>query len=200
MVVITCTGFEKAMKAATDETKGAVKAAIRSTLNKVIKTARSMTSGEIRKIYGVSKKTLDERLAVVTARAGIAEAGLTIGGKSVSLSYFNAKQFAGSTVITRKGATKRKRISKFQGVEVEVIKGKRTRLKNAFMQRFKSGHLGILTRVGKKRYPVRVKSSISIASMFEKAAINDAVIAKVDVELEKQFWHELEYYLSKDDR
>lgn len=196
----TFSGFQEAMDAATEETIGDVKATVRSTMNKVIRSVKSLTSEEIRKRYNVPKAILDERLTLFTAKMSDLEATLVIGGRSVSLSYFGAKQFNRNVVTTRKGSTVRKRATKFQGVEVEVIRGRRTELKSAFFRRFKSGHLGIVTRTGKGRYPIRVMSAISIASMFNQVEINDAIVAKIDADLERLFWHELEFYLSRGSR
>lgn len=195
--MFSCTGFKEAMDLATDETTGAIKAAMRSAMNKVIKSVRSLTSAEIRKIYNVPKNILDARLTMFTARMNNMEAELVIGGRSVSLSYFGARQFAKKRVTTRKGMTTRKRSASFQGTEVEVFKGQRTQLKSAFMQTFKSGHIGVLTRTSKSRYPVLVKSAVSIASMFEHAGINDAIVAKIDADLESTFMHELEFFLER---
>ncbi len=196
----TFQGFQEALDTATAETIQDVRAAIRSTMNKVVKSAKSLTSAEIYKVYNVPKAILDQRLELFTARINNLEAELRVGGKSVSLSYFGARQFRGTRVITRAKVTTRKRASEFQGVEVEVFRGKRTQLKSAFFQRFKSGHLGILTRTGKGRYPVLVKSAVSIASMFNRVEINDAIVRKIDEDLERVFWHELEFYLNRGSR
>jgi hypothetical protein len=195
--MFTCTGFKEAMDAATEETINDVKAAMRSAMNKVISSVRTLTSAEIRKIYNVPKNILDARLTMFTARINNLAAELVIGGKSISLSYFGARQFTRNRVITRTKGTQRKSAYKFQGVEVEVIKGRRTQLKSAFMQTFKSGHVGILIRKGKGRYPVNVKAAISIASMFEQIDINDAIVAKIEADLEAKFMHELEFYLGR---
>uniref|UniRef100_A0A831UAY3 Minor tail protein Z n=1 Tax=Geobacter metallireducens TaxID=28232 RepID=A0A831UAY3_GEOME len=190
-------GFEDALNAATEETIKDVRAAIKSTMTKVLRSVKSLTSEEIRKVYNVPKSVLDQRLELFTARINNLESVLVVGGKSVSLSYFNARQFRGASVITRAKVTTRKRAGKFQGVEVEVIKGERTRLKSAFMQRFASGHLGILTRTSTSRYPVLIKSAVSVASMFNRVDINDAIVRKIDEDLERVFRHELEFYLNR---
>lgn len=198
--MFTCTGFQEALDLATTETTGDIKAALRSAMNKVIKSVRTLSSAEIRKRYNVPKNVLDARLTLFTARMNNLEAELVVGGKSISLSYFGAKQFDKKRVITRTGTTTRKRSSSFQGTSVEVVKGKRTELKSAFMQRFKSGHIGVMTRQGKARYPVLVKSAISIASMFDRVDINDAIVAKIDADLESTFEHELQFFLDRGSR
>ena len=199
-ITFTCQGFTEAFDAALQEDVQAVRRAARSAINKVSRSVKSMTSAEIRKLYNVPKSVLDDRMSMIEAKVNELVATLTVGGKSVSLSYFGARQFAGAKVITRKGVTARKRVSKFQGVSVEVERGKRTQLKSAFMQRFKSGHVGILRRVGKGRYPVAVKSAISLASMFDKVDVRAEVVRKVEADLERVFWHELEFYLGRSGR
>jgi len=193
----SCTGFAEAIEQATEETIEDVRRAMASAMNEVLKTVRTLVSTEIRKRYNVPKAILDECMDLFEGRVKDLQAVLTIGGRSVSLSYFGAKQFNRNRVITRKGVSTKKRSAAFQGVEIEVIKGKRTQLKSAFMQRFESGHVGILVRIGKGRYPIAVKAAISIASMFEQVEVNDAVVAKIDDNLERVFWSKLDFYLNR---
>jgi len=196
----SCTGFAEAMGQATEETIGDIRKAMVSAMNKVLKSVKTLVSSEIRKRYNVPKAVLDARLDLFEGRVKDLQATLTIGGQSVSLSYFGAKQTNRNKVITRKGVTTRKRSAAFQGVETEVIKGRRTQLKSAFMQTFWSGHVGILIRTGKDRYPIRVKSAISIASMFDQVDVNAAIVAKIDADLDRTFMHELEFYLNRGGR
>jgi hypothetical protein len=193
-----CSGFAEAIASATDETIDDVRKAMASTMNKVLKSVRTMVSSEIRKRYNVPKAILDARLDLFEGRVNKdLQAVLTVGGKSVSLSYFGAKQFEGNQVKTRTKSTVKKSFTKTPGVQVEVIKGRRTVLKSAWLATFRSGHIGILTRRGKDRYPISVKSAISIASMFEQVEVNDAVVAKIDADLEATFFHEMEFYLGR---
>lgn len=220
--MFTCTGFKKALDDATKETIADVKAAIRSAMNKVIKGVKTLTSTEIRRIYNVPKKVLDERLSVFSARMSDLEATLVIGGRSVSLSYFGMTAVAGnkrttvSLIKTDRGTrgkakTKEaKRALKNQGISVEVIKGRRITLsKSAFVATMKSGHIGVMHRGAgviksraaskgvKYKQAIYENAVVSIATMFRKAEVNDAVVAKIDAELESTFWHELEFYTNR---
>ena len=196
-ISFSCSGFAEAINAATDETIEDVHRAMASAMNKVLKSVKSMVSAEIRKRYNVSKSVLDARLDLFEGRVKELQAVLTIGGRSVSLSYFGARQTLGNQVITRDKRTLKKSHALDQGVQVEVIKSRRTMIKSAWLQQFKSGHIGILKRRGKGRYPIMVKSAISIASMFEQEQINAAVIEKIDADLERVFFHELEFYIGR---
>lgn len=217
--MFTCTGFADALAAATDETIDDVRSAIRSSLNKVTRSIKTLTSSEIRKIYNVPAAVLNDRLTVFSARIHNLEAELVVGGRSIPLSYFGMRAASGTrrmSVSLEKGkrgirgklktsTTKRRSAGM---VSFEVIKGKRTTMKSAFVAVMKSGHIGVMQRgkgVIKKRAQMKgIKhrqalyehSVISIASMFERAEVNDAVVALVDTMLASQFDAELNYYLN----
>lgn len=198
MVTVKLEGYQEAIEIWGQ--KPARKAAV-STLKKVVASARSTASDEIRNVYNVKKSDLDPRLVVQPPRADDLTAVITISGKGMSLSYFGARQFVVNKVITRTKAglktTTRKRSAKFQGVEVEVEKGKRTQLRSAFMATMKSGHIGVLRRKGSKRLPITEKSVVSVVSMVLNAHVAPAVLQKVQESWDKVFPHELEYQLSK---
>lgn len=193
----SCRGFAEALEQATEETIADVNRAMASAMNKILKSVRTLVSAEIRKRYNVPKAVLDARMNLFEGRVKALQAELTIGGRSVSLSYFGAKQTLGNQVITRSKTTLKKKHAVNQGVQVEVIQGKRALIKSAWLHTFRSGHVGILKRTGKGRYPIIVKSAVSIASMFEQADINDAIVNKIDTELEALFWHEFGYYTER---
>lgn len=209
----TCSSFAEELNAATEETIGAVRSAIKSAINKVSVSAKALASSEIRNVYNVPKAVLDQRLEVLRARVENLEAEIVFGGKSISLSYFGARQITSSRSITRKkgefvskglfvGPTRRgKDLS--AGVSVEVIKGRRTLLKSTFMAQMKSGHIGVMERIPgkmmkkKKKQAIREKAVVSIASMISKAEVYDHVVQKIDEDLEQKFLHELDYYLGR---
>lgn len=201
----TCSAFAEALQGATDDTLRAVKSAISSAMNKVSAGVKSLASSEIRKTYNVPKAVLDDRLKLFRARVNDLEAELVFGGRSISLSYFGARQFAKGRVVTRKGKGLNTRTVKrsrtFYGVEVEVIRGKKTQLKSAFLAQMKSGHIGVMRRVGGKKMKGKNKQAIaeqavvSIATMVGRDEVYEALVTKIDDDLEAKFLHELDYYL-----
>lgn len=189
--------FKDTLDAALEEDKRAVKSAIYSTMAKVRSHSVTKLSSLIREKWNIAKSDLDKKIIIrVGSRGnGYESFEMIIKGISASLSYFSAKQFMGNRVITRKVGKVNKRVSRFQGVEVQVIKGRRTRLAHAFMQASASGHMMVLTRKGKSRYPIEAKAVISPASMFSQASTADEFEEDVMDFLEKTFAHELEWRL-----
>lgn len=184
--------FEEALNTATDDSRRAVQAAIYSTMSKVRKHARTLASSYIRDKYKIAKKDLDKRLRIRVGSRGdksYQSFELIIKGTSISLSYFGAKQFAGNRVITRKKGMQNKRRSSFQGVQVEVIKNRRTRLKRAFLHTAASGHVLVMQR-RKSGRSARVKAVVSPATMFGRDGLNYFEEDIVEF-LERTFEHEL---------
>ncbi len=220
----TCSGFREALDSATEETIGDVKAAIRSALEKMLRGVKTLVSGEIRTVYNVPAAILNDRLTVFAARIQNLEAELVIGGRSIPLSYFGMKAAYGNTRLsvavknTSKGprgklkSTVKKSFVE-SSVSVEVIKGRRTTLaKSAFVAVMKSGHIGVMhrgpgviksrsgSRSEKHKQALYENSVVSIATMFNQVGVNDAVVAKIDTELEALFWHEFGYYTERSGR
>lgn len=220
----TCSGFREAIDNATEETIGDVKAAIRSALEKMIRSVKTLVSGEIRDKYNVPSAILNDRLTVFAARIQNLEAELVIGGKSISLSYFGMRASYGNARLSvgiknsRRGPrgqlkTTIKKTFVSSSVSVEVIKGRRRSLgKSAFVAVMKSGHIGVMhrgagviksrsvSRGEKHKQALYENSVVSIATMFNRVGVNDAVVARIDTELEVLFWHEFGYYTERSGR
>ena len=191
--------FQDAIDSACDEARDIVKKAIYSTMSKARRRAKTMMSGLIREKWNIKKKNLDSKLRI---KAGSRDSHyesfeMTVKGMSLSLSYFGAKQYTANRVITTKKGWSNKRRSKFQGVEVTVLKGKKTRLTNAFMQSAGSGHMMVLRRTSKARYPIDEKAAISPASMFESHATADKFEEEMMEFIEKTFAHEVEWRMKQ---
>ncbi len=186
-----------------------VNAAMRAALQRVAKSAVSIASTEIRNIYTIKKSDLDPRMNVTIQ--GTDSATIVISGKGISLSYFNARQFSVNKTITRSRkdgkatlSTKtRGKAHAFQGVEVEVLKGRKTQLRSAFMAQMKSGHIGVMHRwsgknmKGKKSSAIGEKGVISLAQMIQNANVQPIVLRKVSEDWDRVFKQQLDYQLSK---
>ncbi|MHB1051373.1 MAG: phage tail protein [Bacteroidota bacterium] len=191
--------FEDTLAAATGEMEKVVKLAIYSTVGKLRTHAASKLSELIREKWNIKKADLDRKIIIHVGDRGsrYETFEMTIKGVSISLSYFSAKQYRGKDVITRKGTTTRKRSATVQGVQVEVFKGRRTMLKSAFIQTAANGHMMVLRRKGKGRYPIDMKSVISIASMFGDATTADKFEEDVMAFIERTFAHELDWRMQQ---
>lgn len=190
--------FEEALTSAIGAAEKATRAAIYSTMGKTRKHATTALSALIRQKWAIKKQDLDKKIPVriIKGGQGYESFELVIKGTAISLPYFGAKQYMGNKVISRTVGKVNKRRSKFQGVEVEVLKGRKTSLPGAFMQAAGSGHMMVMKRKGKSRYPVALKASISPASMFDGSAQNYFEEDITDF-IERTFEHELAWRLKQ---
>lgn len=201
-------GFRKAVEVYGEKT---VYKAANISLRKVAASGKTLASEEIRNRYNIKKGDLDPRLVVEPPRSNNLTAEITISGKGAFLSYFGAKQTVKNKVITRgkvnggpglKTVT-RKRAATFQGVSVEIEKGKRTELKSAFLAKMKSGHIGVMRRVTgkmmkkKRKQAIEEKKVVSIATMIQNSSVEPKVIQRIEQAWETTFPHELAYQVSK---
>jgi hypothetical protein len=199
LIYFQADAFDQALDAATDETIKIIQQAIRATVTRVRRHAVTWLSSEIRKEWNIKKKDLDKRISVRIGNRGVEYEAfeMTIKGTAISLSYFGARQFSGARVQTRSKGYVRSRASRFQGVQVEVKKGRKTKLPNAFMQAAPSGHVMVLRRTGKGRYPIDMKAVISPASMFEQDDLYDRFTDAVMDRLEREFEGQLRWRLDR---
>lgn len=193
--------FREALDAAVGDAQKATQQAIYSTMKLTRNHAKTKLSSLIRDKWNIHKSELDKRTIVKAIKGGVdyGTFEMTIKGTSVSLAYFaGTKQYSGAHVITAKLGRTRKNKSRFQGVQVQLLKSKNspTKLAGAFLQVASNGHVMVMKRKGKGRYPVAVKASISPASMFGRDGLNYFEEDVIDY-LEATFVHELEWRLSQ---
>lgn len=189
-----------------------VEAAMKKTFYKIVRGAMTRVSAQIRKIYNIKKQDIDKKMDFRVA--GSSSAWITASGKGISLSYFGAKQFFFNKTITRytdkDGDSGLKRVTRkkshaFQGVEVEVVKGHKTRLKSAFLAQMSSGHIGVMHRWGagvkmksnKKKVAIGEKGVISLAVMIQGNNISEPTLKYIREDWDEEFEKQLKYELSK---
>ena len=191
--------FRSALDSATADMQKVVKQAIYSTMSKVRRHAASKFSSMVRETWNIRKTDLDARFSVKAGNRGESYDAfeMTIKGKSVSLAHFGAIQYAGARKITeRKGMTMLRR-SKFQGVQVEVIKGRRVQLKGAWLQAIPNWGVVVRQRKNKNRLSAEIKAIISPASMYGNAGFADRFEEDIIDFLERTFEHELQWRLKQ---
>jgi hypothetical protein len=180
-----------------------VRAAALSSLKKVAAAGVTVLSTEVRGRYNIKKGDLDPRVKVSLPKgADDLVAVITLSGHDLPLAFFSPKQFVANRVITRTKegtrTTTRKRSAKVEGVQVQVLKGKTTQLKSAFLMNMQVGRsgVGVMQRHGKKRTPTREKGVISIAAMAENSNVSPGIVAKVQEQWDKTFPADLNYQLN----
>jgi len=192
--------FQDALDSVLDSSEKIIGKAIYSTMKRARRHAMTRLSTEIRSKWNISKKELDKRIRVkVSSRGERYESfEMIIKGASISLAHYTGtKQYAGNKVINKTVGRQNKRTSKFQGVQVELIKGRKVRLSGAFIQAASSGHMMVMRRKGKGRYPLQVKATISPASMFSESTTADRFEEGLLDFIERTFEHELNWRLQQ---
>ena len=199
------------------ELTGDVLKAARYSVADATKGATAETVRLLANRWNIKARDLSARLAVrVSGVKNSPEQTLTITGNPISASYFGATQIMGKVKLTRgkDGLIKSTRASRAKGpqpvgVMVEMMKGRRTLLRQAFMRnarnfagRAKGGALlygegssaRVFSRYGKK---INAAASISIPSMFLQSGIEDKVAAKAQEHLDQRFNYHMDRLLSQ---
>lgn len=209
MITIRLEGIKEAMEKYNPAT---VRRAARAAIDRATKSGKSIASEEIRKDWNVKKSDLDPRIRTTPPRIDDLRGEISITGKSMSLSYFGARQISGATVRSRVGNNlKTGRVTRGMkaagplpsGVVVQILKGKDTvLLRNAFMAKVKSGkkgasHIGVFRRSTNKRLPIYEKNVISVASMAAKPEVLRRVTDRIIERWQVEFPRQMEYFLSR---
>lgn len=185
MLNIELKGVDKALEKLKDIPKGVEKAAS-SAINKTARGARTYASRAISKNYNVKvgdvRKTFDLRKS---SRKSLTAELISTGGV-IPLSKYKVLPRA----IQRKGRHNRPlRVAVKRGSGAKTIKG-------AFLTQFQSGHMAVVNRKGKKRFPVVERYGPSIPQMFKADEVKDPVVKDTEERLNKEFAHEVDRVLA----
>ena len=170
-------GVDQAMK---QYDRALVERAARLAINDAARSARPEASREIRKKWNITAGRVNGELKNVKfASLSDLTAIIQAKGRPISLLHFGAKWVRGTRVESAKGVKQTKRVGRNQGVSVKILRGKTTRLPNAFVARVAAGKSGgtfqgIFERMTSKRLPIEHKSTITIASMFGQEPVQQA--------------------------
>lgn len=204
MINISLKGFDDVVRALDPKV---VERASRAALNRTVRSGKVAASDEIRKEYNIMKRDLDPRITIRLAGVGVLRAEIEISGRSMSLSYFGARQITGTRVLTRSGkGIKLGKVTRGmravgpvpRGVLVQVLKGKETVLhRGAFMAQMKSGHIGVFRRTGQGRLPIAEKAVKSIATMVQRPEVMGRLLNRIEERWATEFPHQLDYFMGR---
>lgn len=164
-----------------DKIPNGVSKAARSAINKTITGVRTDTKQEVTKRYEVKSSAVHKSITINRAKGSTLEAFAISQGRPIPLVNFKVRP----KKVQRKGPRNKK-------ISVSVKKGSATTLNNAFVAQFKSGHMGVVERKTRKRYPVRELFGPSIPKMMENKFVMGVVEDKAQVRLKKSFNHEID--------
>lgn len=191
MFDIKLEGYEQAL--GMFDSKIVDKSAYRA-LNRAVSSGRTEASKSIRGKWNIQKKDLDSKLTKITAKkTGDQTAVLIAKSRPFSLTYFGAKWYRKRSMTTRQKSTLYKRSTGKSGVYAKVLRGgQTTHMPHSFIQSMRSGHMGVFERLGKKRYPIKERKVITIASMFDQANAMQPTVDKIEQSWSKEFFRQLE--------
>jgi len=146
------------------------------TIKRTVNKFKTVTTREVRKTYNVKAKDLKKHIKL--KRTSNFEYLFTAKSERFGLEKFGARQ------------TK-------QGVSVRIRKDRgRKVIKGAFLAKDIKGNIRIFKRRYKERLPLDRFYSISIPQMFNKEIVNKG-FEEAQKTFEKEFKHNLDYYLGK---
>jgi hypothetical protein len=117
------------------------------------------------------------------------------GGKVGAVMNISSGPFA---LPKFKGVTPKEVMPPAKGpVQAQIKKGGGATLKQAFIAKMKSGHVGVFERQGEKPFPIDQKFGPSVTGMFKaNESVNDAVMKLAGETFDKRVQHELERLLN----
>jgi hypothetical protein len=116
-------------------------------LNRAAATTKTYMSSEIRAIYNIKKKDVDQTLSIQKASRNRLVATIRSRGSRLNLFLFQAHQFKG-------------------GVRVVVKLGQPKTIRSAFIATMRSGHKGVFMRKGSKRLPIAERTGPSVPELL----------------------------------
>jgi len=145
------------------------------TLKRTTTKFKTTTVKEVRQTYNIKAKDLKQYIKL--KKEGDLEFRFIVQGKTLGLEKFKPRQ------------TK-------SGVTITVKKGQRFKLAHVFLAKDKNGNIRVFERETKKRMPITRLFSLSVPQMFNEKILEKG-IKEAEQTFEKEFKHNLDYYLGK---
>jgi hypothetical protein len=161
------------------------KRAVARVVNRTAAGVRTDAVKEVRKEYTVKATTVRKSFKIKKAGNSVLEAAAVSSGPRLGLIHFGA----------RPGKPNGKRTP----VSVQVRK-KRKIVKNAFVAKMPSGHVGVFERSGefgrnRKKYLERIRNlyTLAVPSMASKEDVEEEIRLKAYKRFSKDLYHEIDY-------
>lgn len=172
--------------------------AVTRSLNRAANAGKVAGTRKIREEYNIKAKDIKKTIKVKKARYGTLEAEIAIESKPIPLKYFGARQTSKGVTIKIKKKEPRKLIKHafISGYAPVKIGKNRYRMKK--VKDWGGGHVYI-RKPGQGRKLFKMSTEhINIPDLFSYKPINDVVMSRISGVFEKEFWHNYEFYLSRE--
>lgn len=188
-----------------------------SALNKTITSTNSFAAKKIADEYRITQKDVKKALELRRATLAKMEAEISSkGAPGIPLSDFSVtpgrvpstihKPGKEITVIGKRGrplkgrhiARKSDRYLPGKGINVMIRRGSRKLIRNAFVVRLKSGHVGVFAKRSGKRLPVEELFGPSVVRILDSERYRKPIDDFAGQTMDKNMAHEAEYYLQRE--
>lgn len=172
--------------------------ALTTTVNKLARAGSTAVSRQIRGKYTIKARDLKAKrggtsnrngLRVQRARRGQTTAFILGAGRALPLIRFRV------TPKTPEADNRRKRR---RGITYRVQRGKRVRVRDAFVARMDSGHVGAFMRKRESRTPIRELFGPSIPQMLKETASLNAIFQRIQEDAPRVLEQELRFRVRKE--
>lgn len=187
-----------------------VRLAANAALNRVSGKAKTETGRMIRQDYNIKAQRLNQYLRLSVKAAGnVIQAVISGRGKGLALAYFDARQAGKFIVSVGRGKDRKRYLGQRYGrgyagnVSVLVKRGGGRKTvtgdygNRPFLQRMRSGHIGVWIRTGKGRKPIEQLLGPGVGGLFGSRRIMDATKQIINSRWKPEFNHQLDYYLKR---
>lgn len=145
---------------------------------KTAKQATTQAKREIRSVYNIKAKYLNQNIKTHRGSASNHAAKITATGQGIRLKAFGAKQVK-------------------TGVSVQVKKGNRKIIKHAFGPKIPRLGGNVFVRSGKERLPIKKLFGPGAAAMFGTKKVMGKVKTYVKNNYKRIYEHALQFYIKK---
>ncbi len=155
------------------------KKALSKTVRRMGQRFRTTATKEVRKTYNIKSAAVKRRISTSTVRKGGKTTWrLDVRGTTVGVINFGARQ-------------------KRRGVSVLIKRNSgRELIRGAFIARGKNNNMHVFVRISKERMDLESKKTLSVPQMFSEEILGKAQ-KEVEVSYEKEFRHNLDFYLGR---
>lgn len=163
---------------------GGARKALVTSLNRTIKGCRTDAAKAVSKTFFVTQADVKKTMRIRAANKNHLEASVISEAAVMPLSKFRVSPKGITNPRPRRGLV----------VKVRRSGGGRQKLQHGFWVRL-GGHLGVFTRVGKNRHPIKQRYGPAIPSMIKDSGAFEIIQKGADERLRKNIDHEIERLL-----
>lgn len=181
MIELDSSQMERAARMLAHIPEGAPKAVSRA-LNRASVTAKNEMARKAREKYYVKQRDLTTTIKINKAAPDSLTAEVKSEGKAIALSKFKINP-------------SRPQPGRRAPIAARVKRGGGGAIGSGFVARMRSGHIGVFTRAGRRRLPIKERYGPSVPQMLGNEEVMEHAGNKASEMFEKRLDHEIDHIL-----